>query len=1045
MNSAIRWMAGNHVAANLLMLLFVVGGLLVSLNIKQEVFPDITMDYVQVVVAYPGAGPEEVEEGIILKIEENLIGIDGVKELRSTASEGSGQVVAELYPGENHDLILQDIKSEVDRITTFPGNAERPIVSKVLRKREVLTLAVYGDLPERSLREMADTIRDDLLALPTITQVELSGVRPYEISIDIPEYSLRRYNLTLGQVAERVRKASLDLPGGTIKTESGEILIRTKERRYLGPEYGDIVIVQQENGSEVRLADIATIRDGFAETDETSFFDGKPAAMIEVYRIGDQTPKEISRTVYQYVAEKNAGLPDTVQLAVWKDRSEALVSRIDLLTSNGLMGLLLVIFILGLFLEVKLALWVMLGIPISFFGAFLFMPMVDASINMISLFAFIMALGIVVDDAIVVGENTFTHRGRGLPYDEAAARGAIQVATPVTFAILTSVAAFTPLFFVSGVMGNFISTIPKVVILILLVSLVECLFVLPAHLSLATAGTDKVWAIIRGPDKLRQRFGAWLNRFIAGPYRTFLSWCLHHRYLTMSVAIATLIVTVGMVAGGVVKFRFMPKVESDTIRVSLEMPTGTAVAKTREVRDFIEQKAEEAIAHFDANLPGDEETILRHLYATVGSGGSHLAALSLNLTPSEERSVSSNAVADYWREAVGEIPGVESLTFENNLVHMGANIDIRLGHEDFHVLEEAAARVTAVLREYPGVSDIANSLSRGKTEMKITLKPEARTLGVTEEELGRQLRGAFYGAEALRLQRGRDEVKVMVRYPEEERRHLWNLENLRIRTPGGGEIPLAQAAHVVESEGFSTISRSDQKRVTNISGSVDSKVANAEEIIGSLQEGILQKLQDDYPGLTIDLEGESKERLQSMASMRRGFAISLLAIYALLAIPLRSYAQPLLIMLTIPFGVVGAIWGHFMLGYDLAMMSLFGIVALAGVVVNDSLLLIDYVNQLRKRGIALREAILRAGQRRFRPILLTSLTTFFGLVPIMGETSTQAQFLIPMAISLAFGIIFGTVIALLIIPSFYLIFEDIRRLFSLSDEGALPEVKADHS
>jgi multidrug efflux pump subunit AcrB len=1035
MNGAIRWMAGNHVAANLLMLIFLVGGLVVGLQIKQEVFPDIALDYVEVSVVYPGAGPEEVEEGIILKIEENLTGIDGIKEVRSTASEGSARVVAEIYPGEDQDLVLQDIKSEIDRISTFPGDAERPVVSKVLRKREVLTLAVYGDLPERSLREMADNIREDLLALPNITQVELTGVRPYEISIDIPEHTLRRYNLTLDHVAKRIRQASLDLPGGTIKTTSGEVLIRTKERRYLGPEYGAIAIVHQEDGSEVLLSDIATIRDDFAETDETSFFDGKPAAMIEIFRIGDQTPKDISSTVYQYVAEKNESLPESVTLAVWNDRSEALISRVDLLVRNGFMGLILVLLVLGLFLEVKLALWVMLGIPISFLGAFLFMPTMDASINMISLFAFIMALGIVVDDAIVVGENVYTHRAKGLPFGEAAVRGTTQVATPVVFAILTSVAAFMPLFYVSGVMGKFINTIPKVVILILLVSLVECLFVLPAHLSRPQKNKGEVWFLLRKPDRLRQKFGHWLNGFIEGPYQRFLARCLNHRYLTLSVAIATLIITAGMVGGGIVKFRFMPKVESDTVQVALEMPPGTAVHKTREIQQFIENKALKSIAHFDANLPEGEETILRHLYSTVGGGGSHLARLSLNLTPSEFRSVGSDSVADYWRKQVGEIAGVEALTFENNLVHMGANIDIRLGHDDFQVLDEAAERVRAVLVEYPGVGDITNSLSRGKKEMKIRLKPEARTLGVTEEELGRQLRAAFYGTESLRLQRGRDEVKVMVRYPEAERQHLWNLENLRIRTPEGREIPLYQAAEVLESKGFSQINRSDRKRVTNLTGSVDNKVANAEEIIAELEAGILKDVQDDYPGLTINMEGESKERNESLGSMKRGFAISLMVIYALLAIPLRSYVQPLLIMVAIPFGVVGAIWGHFILGYNIAIMSLFGIVALSGVVVNDSLLLIDYINQLKGRGVALRDAVQNAAQRRFRPILLTSLTTFFGLGPIILETSTQAQFLIPMAISLAFGILFGTVIALVIVPALYLIFEDVGRFFSLEDEA----------
>ncbi len=1028
MKSAIRWMADNHVAANLFMFFFIVGGVVVSFQIKQEVFPDIALDYIQIQVVYPGAGPEEVEEGIILKIEENLTGIEGIKELRSTASEGFASVMAELYPGEDQDVVLQEIKSEIDRIVTFPGDAEKPVVSKIMRKKEVLSLAVYGDIPERSLREIGDDVRDELLTLPAITQAEIKGVRPYEISIEISEENLQRYKLTLDKVAQRIRQASLDLPGGTIKTSSGEILVRTKERKYTGAEYGQITILTEADGREVLLSDIGVVRDTFQDTDETSYFDGKPAVMIEIYRIGNQTPTEISEVVYQYVQEKSGNLPGSVKLAVWKDRSEALQSRITLLINNGLLGLCLVLVVLGLFLEFRLAMWVMMGIPISFCGAFLLMPTVGVSLNMISLFAFIMALGVVVDDAIVVGENVYSHRRMGKSPLQASVDGAYEVAVPVVFAILTSVAAFVPLLYVSGHIGKFVDTIPRVVILVLVVSLFECLFILPAHLARQKNRKPSSFLPFRKIGAWRQAFGKGLMAFINTPYRQFLNRCMRERYITLAVALAVLMLTVGLVKGRIVKFDFMPKVQSDTIKVKLEMPPGTPITKTREIQEMIEKKGRSTIAHFDGEL-ADGGSILRHYYSTVGSGGSNLAQMSLFLISSEDRVVGSSEVAEYWRKSVGEVAGVESLSFENNLVHMGANIDIRLSHKDYHVLEVAAAKVRQVLEEYPGVGDITNSLSRGKRELKITLNAQGRTLGITEEDLGRQLRGAFYGAEALRLQRGRDEVKVMVRYPEKDRQFLWNLETMRIRTPSGGEIPLMQAASVIESRGFSQINRADRKRVTNLTGSVNKRIANSGAILEEVERDVLAKLKSDYPGLTYDLEGESKESRESQMSMLTGFGMAMLVIYGLLAIPLRSYAQPLLIMVAIPFGVVGAIWGHLITGYDMAIMSMFGIVALAGVVVNDSLLLIDFINQKRKEGIVVKEAIVEAGMRRFRPILLTSLTTFFGLVPIILETSTQAQFLIPMAISLAFGILFGTVIALVLVPALYLIFEDIKGLF----------------
>ncbi len=1040
MKRAIAWMARNHVAANLLMMLFIIGGLVKGLSIKQEVFPEITLDKIQVQVSYPGAGPEEVEEGILLKVEDSLTSVDGIKEITATALESLGTVTAELRTGENVDQVLQDVKSEIDRITTFPEDAEEPVVSKILNLREVVSVVVYGNASERALREQAETIREELLSFDTITQVELSGVRPYEIAVEISEDNLRRYNLTLDQVANQIRQASLDLPGGNIRTAGGEILLRTKEKRYLAEEYANIVIIATDDGTQLRLGDLATVKDTFEETDLSASFDNQPAAMVKVYRVGDQKPTEISDIVKQYVLDKGRQLPDSLKMAVWNDSSDLLASRMNLLIKNAWMGLILVILVLGLFLEIRLALWVMLGIPISFLGALFVLPGLDVSINMISLFAFILALGILVDDAIVVGENIFEHRQRGKPFTQAAIDGALEVSVPVTFSILTTVAAFLPLAFVTGTMGKFMVAIPMVVISLLLVSLVESLLVLPAHLSAGKRRTKET-GILGLFDRVRRLFTRQLQRVVEGPYTRLLRTCMRHRYTTVATGVALLMLSIGLIAGGVLKFNFMPVIDGDVITATVQMPPGTPVAQTKAITDQLVEKALEVTAEID-NARSDQPGILRNIYAITGgvaagmspagggnsASGGHLGSVQVFLTDSEKRNYPSTEVSRQWRALVGEIPGAESLTFDVNLVHMGADIDVELAHTDFDTLETVADQIKLTLAEYPGVEDIEDSYNQGKKELKLRLRPAARTLGITETDLARQVRAAFYGAEALRLQIGRNEVKVMVRYPEKDRKDLWGLTGMRIRTADGGEIPLIQAAHVEESQGYAEINRNDRKRVINVSASVDPQRANAGEILDDLETGLFPRLETDYPGLVFNLVGEEEEQRDSLASMREGFSLALFAIFALMAIPFKSYTQPLLIMAAIPFGFVGAVIGHLLMGYQLSMLSLFGLVALSGVVVNDSLLLIDAANRNRAMGSSIAEAVLQAGRRRFRPILLTSLTTFFGLMPMILETSVQARFLIPMAISLGFGILFATTIILLLIPALYLILEDLHGL-----------------
>lgn len=1051
MNGAVKWMAMNHVAANLLMLVLVLGGIIMAPKIKQEVFPEVSLDRVSVSVAYPGAGPEEVEEGIIIKVEESLTAVDGIKQLKATANEGFGTVLAEVYAGEDVDDVLQDIKSEIDRITTFPEDAEKPVISKLSNRREVISLVIYGEAKERVLREQAERIRDELLELPNITQIDLGGVRPFEMTIEISEQTLQRYNLTLDQVATAIRAASLDLPAGTVKTNGGEILLRTKERRYWGPEYEDITILANSDGTQVKLGEIATVIDGFSDSETYGRFDGQPAAMLKVFRIGEQKPTEMSKQVLSYVEENRSDFPDNLRLAIWNDTTEIFNSRMSLLQKNAFLGLGLVIIILGLFLEIRLAGWVMLGIPISFFGTLFLMPWLGVSINMISLFAFILALGIVVDDAIVVGENIYEHRQQGKPYAKAAIDGALEVAVPVTFSILTTVAAFLPLIFISGMMGKFIQVIPIIVITLLLMSLIESLLVLPAHLSSGKARPVN-GGLLGRIDRVRNWFSTGMNHFIDGPYKWALKLNINYRYMTLAIGIVALIITIGVVKNGLVKFTFMPEVDGDRITVGIQMNQGVPIEETGRVAAFILEKGMETISEYDAKRPAGD-SILRNVYTVVGgnisSGGpgsghgsssgttaTNISDIAMFLTKSEIRNIPATEISTTWRKKVGEIPGIDSLTFRSNLVRMGANIDILLAHQDFSVLEQSSERIRTVLSEYQGVRDIEDTYSRGKREIRLKLKPAARTLGITETALGRQVRAAFHGTEALRLQRGRNEIKVIVRYPDANRRELWNFETMRIRTPSGQEIPLLQAAEIIEGQGFSEINRTDRKRVINVSATVDNEEGNAQEIISDLKKNLLPQLVADYPGLSWEMEGEEKERKDSLSSMLNGFKLAMVAIFVLLAIPFRSYSQPLLIMAAIPFGMVGAVLGHILMGINLSLLSLFGVVALSGVVVNDSLLLIDKANRNRRKGMPLLEAITSAGTRRFRPIILTSLTTFFGLTPMILETSVQAQFLVPMAVSLGFGILFATGIILLLIPALYMILEDIRRILGFKDEHA---------
>lgn len=1037
----LAWLAQNAVLANLIMVVIIGGGLFMLTRVKQEVFPEFDLDFVTVSVAYPGASPAEVEQAVLLAIEEEVRGLDGVKEVTSTAQEGVGVVNVEMLLGTNRDRMLADVKSAVDRITTFPDDVERPIVSLVAFRREVLSLVVYGDESERTLRAMAERVRDELLQDPRVTTVDLAAVRPPEIAIEVPREQMRRYGLTLGSIANAVRSASIEIPGGGVKTTSGEVLLRTTERRDRGREFGNIIVVSRPDGTHVRVSDIGVVVDGFRETDQEASFNGKRAAMVRVYRVGDQTPTDVSRAVHEYMDKLKPTLPAGVQVATWNDQSEVLESRMDLLFRNAVMGLVLVMITLGAFLEIRLAFWVTMGIPTSVIGAMLFMPLIGVSVNMISLFAFIVTIGIVVDDAIVVGEAVYKRRRDGLSFVEAAIAGLRDVWAPVTFAVLTTVIAFMPLFFVPGIMGKFFWDVPAIVIMVLLISLLECFVVLPAHLAHSKASKDT--GIFGFIDRQQQRVSRGLEWMIEKTYMPTLRLNLRWRYVTIAVGVVMLAVTIGMIRGGRVKFTLMPRIESDVVVAHVEMPFGTPVEQTKAIRDRLLKTAQELVQE------NGGDSISRGIFAEVGGsagtsfgphgGGSsagHIADVAVFLVPSDQREVRAAELSKQWRERVGEVVGAEVLTFKFTTgPSSDPSINFELSHADLDVLDRAGQQLASALREYEGVKDIDDGFTLGKQQLDFRLTPEGRSLGLTESELAAQVRHAFFGAEAVRQQRGRDELRAYVRLPEAERKSMHSIEELLLRTPSAGEVPLSVAATVERGRAYTSIGRKDGRRVINVTADTEGET-NAEEVVADMQSKVLPALAAEYPGLTYGLSGRQKDRMESMQFLGVGFLVALAAMFALMAIPFRSYSQPAIIMTAIPFGMVGAVGGHILFNRPLSLMSMMGIVALSGVVVNDSIVLISAINDYRSSGMSLTEAVVAAGTRRFRPILLTTLTTFFGLAPMILEPSVQAQFLVPMAISLGFGVLFATLITLQLVPAVYMVLEDIRSLFSLRDTRA---------
>jgi len=1046
MKNIIRWFILNTVAANLLMVFIIIAGIFTLSRLRMEVFPDITIPIINVSVVYPGASPEDIEESICVKVEEQVQGINGLKRITSSSNEGYGSINIEVENGYDIDEVKDEVKSQVDAITSFPDDAEKPTIRSFDGQPEVITIAVHGHVDEASLLNIAEKVRDEVSELPNITQTRL-GKKPREISIEISENTLQKYGISFDYVANKIRTSSMDVPGGAIETYDGEILIRSKGQAYTGEEFGIIPVLSLADGSTVFLRDIAEIVDGFQDVEYDIKFNSEPALLIRVYRTGEQNALDIADAVHGYIKKKNPVMPPGVSLTTMKDESVILRGRIELLTENAYLGLGLVLIVLALFLKPKLAAWVSLGIPISFMGGFWLLPLFDVSINMISLFTFILVLGIVVDDAIVVGENIHIYLKRGLSGVDAALEGAYQVAKPVIFAVLTTMVTFSPMILVEGALGKIWKIIPVVTILVLMFSLIESLTILPAHLAhMKINEAKKKNRFSQWWSDIQMGIHNWLQGFIKNKYTPVLELALKNRGNTVAIAISIFILTVGLVASGFIRFNFFPPLEADIVIAGVEYPEGTPVSLTKVGLDQIEKSAYRLKDSLEVLYP--ENKIFINMVSTAGDQpiktqsargpgnldatffGSHLAECVIELAPGEERPISTVEISKIWRELTGPIPGVKQVTFDSDLFTTGAPIEIQLSSVNREDLKAVTNSLKDKLQTYAGVFDIKDSFSAGKDEIKLNLLPEAQNYGITMASLARQVRQAFYGDEVQRVQRGRDEVKVFLRYPKDERVSLNNLEQMNVRVGNNVEVPLGQVAQGELSSGYSTITRTDRKRSISITADVDLSEANANEILAKFETEHIVPILLDYPSVNYSFEGEQREQRDTLSSLFKNFALALFVVYVLLAVPFKSYLQPLIIMSAIPFGFTGAVIGHIIMGMNLAVLSIIGIVALSGVVVNDSLVMVDFINRYKRDdGKTSLEAALAAGPRRFRPILLTSITTFVGLFPLLIEKSVQAQFLIPMAISLAYGVLFATLITLILVPTSYLIIEDIKDFF----------------
>ena len=1038
----IGWFTSNPVAANLVMILVFFAGALSLSNISKEMFPRTEIRMITVSAPYPGAAPVEVEKGVILPMESALEGLQGIKKITSSANRDFATIRLEIEPNEDINEVMTQVENRIDGITNLPDDLEKPTVQRVQQNLWAMGVAVYGDMTERQKKLVGDEVYDELLALGPVKEVQLWGAGKYEISIEVREDRLKELNLTLTEVAAAVRASSLDLPAGIIRTDSGNVLVRTEGKSYYGSDFENIVIRSDLDGTQLLLSDVANVRDAFTDSVYTNRFDGENSFTLGVFSLEGQNLLSISEAVHNYAAEKRDSLPDGISISVFNDEAYYLNGRLTMMSENLLMGGLLVALVLGMFLNLKVAFWVILGIPIAFAGAFWLMPMGAVTVNVLSLFAFIMVLGIVVDDAIVIGESVYSEVKADYKQRSAAGqlvdgiyqapidtvvRGVKRVATPSTIGVLTTMAAFAPIIFIGGSFAGITKAIGIVVILCLVFSLIESKLILPSHLVGLKFGQKPsgVMGVITG---YQRAISSGLETFIDNVYQPMLRKALINRYVTLAGFLGVLILVLGATTSGIAKFEFFPNVPGDDVRASIVMQDGASAESLSETIEVVESAIYRIDqAYRDANP--DTIGLVEHVAFFVLDDVN--VSFRLVLTKAEYRSVSAVEIARLWREDVGLLPNVRKQRYSASEGPSGAKISLSLSGTDPDELTNAGVELQQYLAQFPGVYDIYNSQGSGSKEVLIKLKPYASQVGVNLRDVAVQVRQAFYGEEVQRIQRNSDTIKVMVRYPIEDRQSIATLENMLIRTATGQAIEIGQVASITLGLGLTSIERLDRKRTVTITADVEEDRIQSGDVVSDARTKFVPKLLEKYPSVDFRLSGGTQEQSEYYLKMAVGFAVALFMIYGLLAVPLSSYLQPIVIMSVIPFGFIGAVIGHMLFDMSVNILSIFGIIALAGVVVNDSLILVEFANRGKAEGLSSEEAIVQAGTGRFRAILLTTLTTFVGLLPLLFETSVQAQFVIPMALSLSFGILFASTITLILIPCLYLVVEKNNRFVSL--------------
>lgn len=1040
MRGSLHWFIHNPIAANLLMVVLAIGGFFALPGIDKQFFPTPEINQVSITMAFPGAGPREVEEQIVTRIEEAIHDLTGIKEIRSTAQQDLGSIQVEAIPDYPVQRLTADIKTRVDAINTFPVDAERPVVTELTYKHLMVVVNLAGDLDPFELKELGEVLRDDLARQPWVSLVELRTPKPYEVSVNVSELALRQYGLTFSEVAAAIQGASLNLPAGAIKDEAGDIRVQARGQAYQRADFEAIVLLTTADGAEVRLGDVADIVDGFEDVDLERSFNGQPSLELFAYVTANPDTLKTSKVVTDWVAANQDGLPEGAELTIWRDFSKPFKARITTLLENGIGGLLLVALVLVLFLRPKLALWVAAGIAVAFLGALFLLPYTGVSLNMLSLFAFLLVLGIVVDDAIIVGEAIHTYQERGERGEAGALAGVRSVFKPVMFAVISTMIFFTPMLMLPGDWAVAARSIPVVVLLALTFSLVEALWILPSHLAHMGPEKPSRYAPMRALERYRHACADWLTALARDHYRPLLAFSLRRHLVVVALFGVAFAISISIYGGGWVRSAFFPRINSDYVFAMVDMPEGGAFAASLAVRDKLTDIARELRDDWNARPEFSAEPAIGNISATANGTSVEVIIESVS------EAVDTEAVAQAFRERAGPMPEAKEVRMDYTIRDPGKPINLVLASRDVDDLEAVAADVRAALASYPGVFDIADSFDSPRDEVVLELKPAAEGLGFTLAEVARQIRQGFFGAEAQRIPRGREDVRVMVRYPEQERLSIGQLNTMYLRSPLGVEVPFETVAEYRIEPGYQKLERLDRMRTLEVRADVADDGASPRAIIDAITLDYLPRWQAKYPGLTMDLDGELQEEAEFTSAMLKYTSLAMLVIYGLMAVAFRSYWQPLLVLTAVPFGLMGAIFGHLILNWQVSLFSMLGVIACAGVVVNDNLVLIDRINQLRDDGYELLESLLQGAQDRFRPIILTSLTTFVGLLPIMSETSVQAQFLIPMVTSLAFGVLFATGVTLLLVPALYLVAEDVALVWQRlrgREDGATDEAQMD--